>query len=276
MKRVAFTEEARFHTVVAGSVVRQIILSGVLTFLLLLSLPALTQSGSSQAPPQSFAETGKKTDSPTTFTAKEREELAVLRAQLQVMTSYDQRLLATVYWALGALGTLGAAIIGFGWFTNFKIYERDKDALRSALSADIQAELAKLRSELSAEVSKEIKGNLSQLERNVGILINKQKLLEIDQEMRVAEESKQKGLIKASLREMRRALQLAIQVEASMKVGEILDEMKAVLDILDAKRTVPDSDDTHRVMETLGKVPDSFQVTVDAIRQRLQKLHGPA
>ena len=53
----------------------------------------------------------------------------MLRAQLEVMKQYDQRLLNTVYWALGTLAAVAAALVGFGWFANFRVYERDKNAL---------------------------------------------------------------------------------------------------------------------------------------------------
>src|SRR2546430_2545662 len=61
--------------------------------------------------------------------AAKQEELVVLKAQLEQMRFYDARLLATVYWALGGLAALTVGVIGFGWFANFKVYERDKAQL---------------------------------------------------------------------------------------------------------------------------------------------------
>jgi len=57
-------------------------------------------------------------------------EATLLNAQLELMRQYDQRIIATVYWSLGSFITMIVVLVGFSWFTNFKVYERDRDALR--------------------------------------------------------------------------------------------------------------------------------------------------
>ena len=46
------------------------------------------------------------------------------------------RLLNTVYCSLGTLANVTALLIGFGWFANFRVYERDKGAMRTELLTD--------------------------------------------------------------------------------------------------------------------------------------------
>lgn len=75
---------------------------------------------------------------------KRQNEL--LEAQLKVMKEYHGSLLDTVYWALAGVLVLVSLLLGFGWFANFKIYERDKDALRKELKAHAETELAGLKS----------------------------------------------------------------------------------------------------------------------------------
>ncbi|OAI44021.1 hypothetical protein AYO43_09635 [Nitrospira sp. SCGC AG-212-E16] len=64
-------------------------------------------------------------------------EIAVLRARLEEEQTHNGAVLQTVYWSLGVLVTLAIALIGFGWFANFRVYERDKEALATALDAHV-------------------------------------------------------------------------------------------------------------------------------------------
>lgn len=63
---------------------------------------------------------------------------------------FNDRLVTTVYWTLGALGTVLVAIVGLNWFANYRIYERDKLALTSMLNAEVSQQISALRAEISA------------------------------------------------------------------------------------------------------------------------------
>jgi hypothetical protein len=64
-------------------------------------------------------------------------KLAVLNKELQVTKEFTQHILATVYFCLGTVVVVLFAMVGFGWFQNVRAYERDKEALRQALSNTI-------------------------------------------------------------------------------------------------------------------------------------------
>lgn len=65
-------------------------------------------------------------------------EVAALRAQIELMRQYDQRLVETVYWGLGSIITVAIALVGFGAFANFRLYERDRLALHQELSTMVE------------------------------------------------------------------------------------------------------------------------------------------
>jgi hypothetical protein len=71
------------------------------------------------------------------------EEVIVLRAQLEVMRQYDQSLLSTVYWSLSVIVALVILLAGYGWYTNFRVYERDKNAMQQDLQGYLQQEIGK-------------------------------------------------------------------------------------------------------------------------------------
>ena len=72
-----------------------------------------------------------------------QEEVRLLKAELLIIKSYQDNLLSTVYWSLGVLGTIAVGLVGFGWFANFRIYERDKLALSQELRAINKEEIRK-------------------------------------------------------------------------------------------------------------------------------------
>jgi hypothetical protein len=63
---------------------------------------------------------------PLTTSANSLEHVVELTGQL------DQRLLTTVYWCLGTLVTVFLILIGYNWFVNFRIHERDFRELKNA------------------------------------------------------------------------------------------------------------------------------------------------
>lgn len=67
--------------------------------------------------------------SPTPPTQNNEEAIA-LKAQVELMRHYDQRLLNTVYWALGGMGAVVLLVVGLGWYTNFRLYKRDVEDLK--------------------------------------------------------------------------------------------------------------------------------------------------
>jgi len=79
--------------------------------------------------------------------AQSRTQVEVLEAQLETMRQYDQRLLETVYWALGVVATISLAIVALNFFN----YRHDKNALskdleetRKNLHQEVQTEIAAL------------------------------------------------------------------------------------------------------------------------------------
>lgn len=84
---------------------------------------------------------------------RESEEVAVLKAQLEVHKDYTQHILSTVYWSLGGVLSITMLIAGFGWFANFKIYEKDREILARELQAKLEEAISELNSSHDERVS---------------------------------------------------------------------------------------------------------------------------
>src|SRR5207244_5850659 len=79
---------------------------------------------------------------------------------LQLTGQLDQRLLTTVYWCLGTLVTVFLVLIGYNWFVNFRVHERDFRELKNDISTRLDVAVAKIETAAKAageELKTEIK-----------------------------------------------------------------------------------------------------------------------
>ncbi len=90
--------------------------------------------------------------SPSRAAPRSDSLLAVMEARLEAEKDYRKDLLHTVYWALGGVGGLAVVLLGYGWFANFKVYERDKQALQEDLSGLVVRKTSELRGALDGLV----------------------------------------------------------------------------------------------------------------------------
>lgn len=217
------------------------------------------------------------------------ELVTALKAQIEVMRSYDQRILATVYWSLGGLLTIAALLIGFGWFANFRVYERDKNALAQELRGQIIADTAKQRSEIEKVLGEAV----TRLEERVREA-TKQQIDELSQEIKgvqkelsweaaqlrydvltfqMREWMHQKNLVNA-LRIQTKKLAVALGIGDHFRIGDTLDEIvTTVRRISEEQPTLPpEANDLGELHELLRRVGPEFSVSVEQARKLLSAL----
>lgn len=111
----------------------------------------------------------------------DQEEAKSLKIELRLIKSFQDNLLSTVYWSLGTLASIAVLLVGFGWFANFRIYERDRAALlqelkneRTQRSKELERhrdELERARAELSRELGSQVAIETARLEESIPKLI---------------------------------------------------------------------------------------------------------
>jgi hypothetical protein len=208
-----------------------------------------------------------------------KEEIAILKAQLEQMRLYDARLLATVYWALGVLAALTVGIIGFGWFANFKVYERDKAQLTDVLHAaaktsaqagearakesaqSIEARLSKALDAKVKDLSESLKSDVSDLRRHV-------LSVQLEQILAEAKDWRSRGVLANSIATLRQALGIAVQLPWGwdLQVPDILDAIVADLTSLKQSNDQLDADAASQLTTMLSRLPESYEVTKSRIR----------
>lgn len=115
---------------------------------------AFAEGDAPSATPRSAPEIRETTIAPVATARANTVEVAVLRARLEEEKAHNAAVLQTVYWSLGVLGTIAVALIGFGWLANFRIYERDKEALTGLLEGELNTGLADARRLIAEDLGK--------------------------------------------------------------------------------------------------------------------------
>ena len=78
------------------------------------------------------------------------------------MERYDQRLLSTVYWSLGGMVTVIALVAGFGWYANFRAYDRDRAAFQQELRNIVEGNLATVHEGLTHKIQDQLAPTIGQ------------------------------------------------------------------------------------------------------------------
>lgn len=239
-------------------------------------------------------------------------EVTVLKQQLSTMREYHGSLLDTVYWALAGIITLVVLLSGFGWWSNFKVYEQDKARLKEELQTllrSAEADLALRIEEALGAMERSMEGRLEDHTARVQPVLAELRI-SIDQERVIreraiaeAKESVEKlgyaqdksvkliSLAEANLRHVEehvwllkdvpdnilitqaQGLAAAALADASGEVESILYRMKEALEL----HYVKGNNRLDRLMQShlenvLAKVKDDQQVLLTEIRRTISQV----
>jgi hypothetical protein len=229
---------------------------------------ALPQSVRPPAARDTLAERQRELDSAT---------ISLLRAQNALMREYDQRLLATVYWSLGGVTVLVGLLVGFSWFTNFRVYERDKLLLRQEIAAGLRDDLAKLKEE-AAENAKRTEVALTKIATQAAtavdarlkaaqqILETKITALELEMAEQQAEEWRQRKVYTNEIRSTLSMIQLAKKLSRPFMVSRALDRLQESF----RAGARPDADLAAQVVTALDGLSSEYGTEVETLKLALR------
>lgn len=112
--------------------------------LLLTSLSLATSQAQPDIAPQ--LSSTAVVDSKFTDAAK----IAALEREVEVFREFTENILSTVYFSLGTVIVVLFAMVGFGWYQNFRSYERDKELLRQQLETSLNSIMTATEEKLDA------------------------------------------------------------------------------------------------------------------------------
>lgn len=107
-------------------------------------------------------------------------EVAALRVQNELIHDFQSSILDTVLWALGVICTIVVFVAGFGWWSNFKLYENDKKRLQEELESSTSERIAQLELrlhgagvDLTRSIEAKVEGSLNRLSSEISALQNR-------------------------------------------------------------------------------------------------------
>jgi len=198
--------------------------------------------------------------------------LSVLEAQLATRESFEDKILGTVYWALGVIVTLGVALLGFGWFGNFKAYERDKKAIHDELAAMIALKISEIEKSNARVISNAVKTAVDNELRGLQDQIRTLRISSIDREIEMWQSRDVQTNV---LRSICDAIEIAVvQDEGSdgYWTGRNLDKMNICLDSLKSSSVKPDSNLVARATSSIESTRRWHAVVANRLLTKLQNL----
>lgn len=166
-------------------------------------------------------------------------------------------------------------IVGAGWYTNFRLYDRDKAAMKQELLFSLREEArsiiettaAKSRAELSEAIeasAAQSSGRLNSMHRDLNT--TRYQVLEIEANQHEAAQV-WSNVLRTYLKMIRVGQELGYEFYVSRSIGQVIRVLKII-----AKKDVSHlegdlASDVTRMLDSLGS---EFSVDVDTIRQLLR------
>jgi len=94
-------------------------------------------------------------------------ELILAKAELAASLRFQDQVLTTVYWSLGTIAGLAILLVGYGWWSNFRIYDRDKQSLERELMVLLDKETNELKEQLRVDMVKKISDASASLDKDL-------------------------------------------------------------------------------------------------------------
>ena len=234
------------------------------------------------------------------------DEVLVLRAQLAEAQRFQEQILTTVYWSLGTLAGVAVLLVGFGWWTNFRVYERDKQSLErelrtllvesSAQARDEQKkasadQYAALRQQLESALSagetrlsttfttlseaseKRLAAQVAQVRSTYTTLRDQVRELHLSAHVRERLEERASKSYRNALQTTVTALELANEIGEDYSVGNILDLVTEDMNTILSGNDLPiDNFLVGQLIDALNAVKGSHAHAAAALKSKASRL----
>ena len=247
----------------------------LLFFVLLLSQTVGTANAQTSSPTPTIVASPMPTNTP-----KVDDEVIVLRAQLETMQQYDQKLLATVYWSLGTIVALAALLIGFGWYVNLRVYEKDKDVMKDELRNFLRTELVASSKIFEKQIDEKIEKALKDYQENIKSSLAKvqTRISSIDETITRIEYKRLQDEAKTEIKSIAFSRYVDM-IELSHNLPSYWDfyysePLENILSLL-KEGVIPDPEDVKNLNKALSKVPEGYAMDVESIRQLVRNSRLP-
>jgi len=208
-------------------------------------------------------------------------QIEVLKAQVDVMKSYQDNFLSTVYWSLGGVVSIVFILVGYNWLTNFKSQEKEIQLLKDLISKEVLMAKQNLVKEIDdskkesfenllGSINDETKKRIQPIEIKIRDLFknvngNKYSLLIIEYEKWISKKVYGNAVI-TSLE----LIEISLAIGYDYYIEESLEKLIQVLEkgINEKDKATIDVNATKAISEVLSKLNNHH----DSIKLKIQNL----
>ncbi|MFQ2525765.1 hypothetical protein ACK308_19605 [Aeromonas caviae] len=152
-----------------------------------------------------------------------------LKIENRITKDFYDSLLNTIYWSLGTVFGVSALLLGFGWWSNFKLHEKDKRSIIDELSLMISERGSEQSNALNNEI-KSIRDEIGVALTSINERIDSTKTLNEEQSKNINEIDVKLATINNLISENKKAIRInSLSQEAGLRfVEERLWQLKGV------------------------------------------------
>lgn len=226
-------------------------------------------------------------------TEKSNIQVAVLEAQLDEIKSFDEKLINTVYWALGTVVTLALLLVAYNWYTNNSLYQKDVKNISNSLSFESKQMFSDYKQSIDQELNTTkqiIDQEILKMKQSIDLQVSESHdkyrgeidLLEAAVAKTRDEMKKDLYIVEARLWQIKGvSLNVITCCISSLKVGKIeknyhIDTaLDLILDSLVNINTNGTSFIAHRLtelQEVIAKIPPKHYVMIQKINAEMEKV----
>lgn len=195
-------------------------------------------------------------------------QIEVLKAQVDVMKSYQDKFLSTVYWSLGGVFGIVILLVGYNWFTNFKNQEKDIQTLKNY----VEQELRDKKLELEGDINKKIK-DISEREntalwRDIYDLQYQLHLIDFN-------DCKERKIYATCIRRAKSMIEISKKMKYEFRVNRVLDYLVDVLELTlnERHKKIMTADIISIIQETLSLAGDEYAPVKKRVNELISKIH---
>jgi hypothetical protein len=210
-------------------------------------------------------------------------EVVILKSQLQTMHDYDRDFLTIILSALGIVGAVAVLLVGYSWFTNIRIYERDKSALTQELEGKLESKFSNLKNalekdqrDLNKEILEKATKPLTALDERLAeqnkIFFKELRTYKLwmnfNKEQSEAYYWESKKVPGNEINRYKEMLSIAIELNADHQIAQCLARIEKLM----ASGSLPYWGELPRLFETLDSLAPKFAMQANAIKEHLKKV----
>jgi len=215
---------------------------------------------------------------------RERDRLDRLEDQFAVVREYNDDFLSVVLWALGAVGTVTLALIGFNWFQSSRLLKKEFDAFRTEVNANLSSSSDQLSQRIDKELA-DIEKNVRAISAEIAdekvtkirgqIAWLRSELLEVQYEAKEAEvrDWLKRDVVGNAVNTCGELIACAVRMNIDWRISQAIELLNDSLDQAKKGGQLLDAMELADLEAEIEKIPDNLKTSRSAVLHRLAEMH---